>query len=208
MWWAAREAVEHVREHWDATKLRDEVWREELLEDARRAHNKKKERMGSIGSMVHVWIEDLFTAALLGAPAPNFPNNAQAAAACAGFAEWANKQEIRVNRLEQKVLRTQNDGLSAYAGAFDADLTINGVRTLCDWKTSSRLGPAMGAQLGGYDLAMGEMYPDTKFEQHMVVRADRDTGQVETWSTTNTELNKMAFKSAFRLHNYGKVWNK
>ena len=50
-------------------------------------------------------------------------------------------------------------------------------RTLADWKTSARINPEMGAQLVGYDLAMEEMFPDVTYDQHIIVRFDRDTGR-------------------------------
>jgi hypothetical protein len=63
----------------------------------------------------------------------------------------------------------------------------------------------MMAQLGGYDLAMEDMH-DASYDQHMIVRFDRETGETDTWISDAVKMNREAFRAAYRLYKFKGVY--
>ena len=211
MAWAAKMTAEHIAEHIEGINPLDPVAMQELCREAKGQFRKKRDKLADVGTHVHAYAEGFMKAKHWGTEYPKLPVNDQAAKACRGFVEWQDSHDIQIHALEQKVLNTGSHGVWPYAGTFDCDMTIDGMRTLADWKTSARINPEMGAQLGGYDLAMEEMFPDVTYDQHMIVRFDRDTGEVDVWQTKSAEevhLDRYAFLASYRLWAFAKQWGK
>ena len=207
--WGCKLTAAHIEENVAKINVKDPVEVAELCREAKGQWRKKRDRLADIGTLVHSYIEGYMKAKHWGIEFPEMPENEQAAKACRGFVQWTQDHDIVIHSLEQKILNTGSHGTHPYAGTFDADLTIDGQRTLCDWKTSARINPEMGAQLGGYDLAMEEMHPDVQFDQHMIVRCDRDTGEIDIWQTqsdSEVHLNRYAFLACYRLWMFRKTW--
>lgn len=210
MAWAAKMTGEYIEQHATDINVSDPVELAELVREAKRQYRKKRDRMADIGTHVHAYIEGYVKALHWGTQYPELPQNEQAARACRGFVDWWGQQDIAIHSLEQKILCTGQNGCDPYAGTIDCDMTINGDRTLVDWKTSARLSASMGAQLGGYDLALEEMAPSVTYDAHMIVRADRDTGEIEVYKTQTKEevhTNRYAFLACYRVWKYDRFWN-
>ncbi len=199
MGWVGKLCGEYVRDNVGQLNTQDPVEVDGFIREMKRERYRARDKMGTVGTLVHAFAESYIMHRFAGADMePELPNNEQAARACLGFVEWVNQQEIVVHGVEQRVLYTGTEGLWPFAGTFDMDATINGKRTLVDWKTSSRFSPSMMAQLGGYDLAMAEMH-GVEYEVHMVGRFDRDSGKAEIVESDRPMLNRLAFRSCYEL---------
>lgn len=209
--WGCKLTGEYIEENIGKINVADPVEVSALVREAKAQWRKKRDNLADIGTHVHNYIEAIMKHRHWGTEMPKLPVNERAANACRAFVQWLDSHSVQIHALEQKVLNTGSHGTTPYAGTFDADLTIDGVRTLCDWKTSARVNPEMGAQLGGYDLAMEEMHPDVTYGQHMIVRCDRDSGEVDIWQTrTDAEmhLNRYAFLACYRLWMFKNTWGR
>lgn len=206
MGWTAKLCGEYLAEHAKTLDVTDPVEVEEFAREMKRERFRQRDKAGDIGTMVHQYAELYLRAKFIGGPYPALPGNEKVRRGCAAFSEWAEGHAITVHSLEGKCLHTGANGLWSYAGTYDADLTVDGKRTLLDWKTSARFSPSMMAQLGGYDQAIAEMDPGIEFEQHTVCRFDRDTGKSEIITSDAPDLNRSAFNAAMRLHKFAEVW--
>lgn len=209
MAWAAKMTGEYIEENVADIDHKDPIEVAEMVREAKRSWRKKRDKLADIGTHVHAFIEQYMRHKHWGTESPELPVNEKARRASLGFVEWLNSHDVVIHSLEQKVLNTGRQGTRPYAGTTDCDMTIDGYRTLVDWKTSSRITPEMGAQLGGYDMALEDMAPGVRYDRHMIVRCDRDTGEIEIYHTkTDAEvhLNRYAFLACYRLHDFKNVF--
>lgn len=203
MGWAVKECALYVEHNIQRIDTDDPVALKDFLRQAKRAHRDNRDKAADIGTIVHEWLEAYFTAKTLERGQPLLPKNKHAEKACQGFLERVQDLgDVQVNGLEQKCLYI---GDISYAGTFDADLTIikDGVqrRVLADWKTSNRLDPAFRIQLGGYTRAQGQTR-GIDYDSTMIVRCDRETGEVQIEEWTDTQEGERLFESAALLSDW------
>ncbi len=207
--WGCKLMGEHIEENLGKINPSDPVEVAELIRESKGQWRKKRDRLADIGTLVHNWIEGYLKHRHWGTELPTMPVNENAANACRGFVQWMAGQKVVIHALETKVLNTGLHGVQPYAGTIDVDWTLNGYRTLCDFKTSARINPEMAAQLGGYDMALEDMHPGVSYDQHMIIRIDRDTGEIETkiWPTQGEiYLNRQVFLACYRLWMFRQSW--
>lgn len=58
IWWSAKMASEHVKERLEPGVALDELEIQDLVEGARMAHNRKKDKAADQGSYIHNFIEE------------------------------------------------------------------------------------------------------------------------------------------------------
>ena len=96
------------------------------------------------------------------------------------FIAWFENNDVEVVDVERIVYSRQYD----FCGKFDALLRIDGNLILVDFKTSNPsmefqegIYPENFAQLGGYDVALTEEFPDMQIDGHAIFNLSKKNGQ-------------------------------
>ena len=152
LYWAVNQAVDFLRANWQPGKAYDEVQIKGLLEDAKKAHQIKKDKTADVGTMIHDWLESYVKARIEKKPVPKRPINKKMQNAIDGFFNWAKKNKVQLIASEQKIYSRK----FKYAGTFDLDAMVNGKRTIIDFKTGKALYPEMFLQAAAYLQAKEE----------------------------------------------------
>jgi hypothetical protein len=160
--WAADMAVKYIKEK--SEPLDDglvgqppslvRVVTDEVLEEARLAHRKKKEKAGELGTDVHAQVEELIKLALqtdgyIGTHWIRDDHNKQ----IKNFIEWAAENNVKFLASEKRLYSTEH----WYAGTADIICEIDSKRYVGDIKTSSGIYPEAYIQASAYAMALQEM---------------------------------------------------
>lgn len=140
----------------------DELQIQSLCEEARKAHNKKRDKAADAGTYVHNWIEDF-----VNGENPAMPINADLKRVINDFLEWWEKSDIEVISSEQVFCSPTR----MLAGTADLVCKVDGKLTIMDWKTGSGIYPEMFMQMAAYALMWEEEHPDQPIERLHVVNA-------------------------------------
>lgn len=196
--WSANEAVKYVKE--------SKVWRlvpdtprmimisdkelEELLEEARTAHTRKKEKAGDWGSELHEKLEMLVKDAIQNTGGIIEVNEAEDKS-IQNFLDWAKGKRFIES---EKNLYSEKHWIG---GIVDLVFEHEGKIFVGDIKTSSGIYPEMFLQCAGYQIMLEEM--GHKIDGYEIVNLKKN-GQIETSRSYGTERNKEAFLSALNLY--------
>lgn len=175
-----------------------------LLETARTQYQKKQLRGTDAGTKAHDYLEQYLKyingqvktleETLVITPESNLANMDENSdeyirardennlcTALDSFKSWYKENDVKVIHLEKIVYSRKYD----YCGKFDAILQINGKNYLVDFKTSNPsrefgLGiyPENFSQLGGYDVAFTEEFPDFQIDGHGIINLSKKTGKL------------------------------
>lgn len=162
IWWAAGEAANHFKANLVPGQALDELQIQSLCEEARKAHNKKRDKAADAGTYVHNWIEDF-----VNGENPAMPINADLKRVINDFLEWWEKLDIEVISSEQVFCSPTR----MLAGTADLVCKVDGKLTIMDWKTGSGIYPEMFMQMAAYALMWEEEHPDQPIERLHVVNA-------------------------------------
>lgn len=162
IWWAAGEAANHFKANLVPGQALDELQIQSLCEEARKAHNKKRDKAADAGTYVHNWIEDF-----VNGENPAMPINADLKRVINDFLEWWEKSDIEVISSEQVFCSPTR----MLAGTADLVCKVDGKLTIMDWKTGSGIYPEMFMQMAAYALMWEEEHPDQPIERLHVVNA-------------------------------------
>lgn len=160
IWWAAGEAANYVKANIVPGEPLDELQIQELCAEARKAHNKKKDKAADVGTFIHNWIEDY-----VNGDNPIAPVNGDMQRVIGDFLEWWDNSDIEVISSEQIFCSPTH----MLAGTADLVCKEDGKLTIMDWKTGSGIYPEMFLQLGAYALMWEEEHPDQPIERLHVV---------------------------------------
>jgi hypothetical protein len=182
------------------------------LEEAQKAHLKRRDAGGQTGTIVHGYAEDL----LSGRPFSLADESEEVVRAMEAFRSWHDSVKPRVIEVERVVYSRAFD----YAGTLDSILEIDGKVYLCDLKTSnaSREAPngvyadnfiQLGAYLGAYEEERS-FELDTlgktdlvEIDDLMVISCRKD-GKLNTCTASELNLSPSdcidLWYSTFRLH--------
>lgn len=152
MYWAVNMAVDFMGTNMVAGKAYDEVEIRTLLETARKAHRVKKDKTADIGTMIHDWLKKYVQARIEKKKVPARPVNKEMQNAINGFFKWAKTDKIKLIASEQKIYSKKY----RYAGTYDLEATMNGKRTIIDFKTGKAIYPEMFLQAAAYLQAKEE----------------------------------------------------
>lgn len=162
IWWAAGEAANHFKANLVPGVGLDELQIQSLCEEARKAHNKKKDKAASAGTYLHNWLEEFVKG-----NNPAMPVNDDLKRVINDFLEWWNKSDIEVISSEQVFCSPTR----MLAGTADLVCRVDGKLTIMDWKTGSGIYPEMFMQMAAYALMWEEEHPDQPIERLHVVNA-------------------------------------
>lgn len=191
--WAARMAVEHVKESIEPGKVYDEVQLMTIFEEAKGSHYKKKADAGQLGTFVHNWVEDY-----INGKNPTLPHNEQLRAAVEKFLDWQKAHKVEFLLSEQQIYSRKYN----YTGTLDFICKIDGKMYIGDLKTSSGIYPEMLIQTAAYRFARTEEYPEEEYAGQVIVKVGKDDGALEVAVVDDDEWYfKMltAFLSALKL---------
>lgn len=183
--WAVTMTVDYVRQH--LTNLDD---LDEVLVEAKKAHNKKKTDAGDLGTIVHNAIEEYIKTNQI----PQLDK--QAMTMFMNFKNWADEFVEEFVESEKRLYSKKH----WYAGTVDLVLKDKqGKYWIADIKTSSGVYPEYYAQMGGYHIAydeMGNMHP---IHGYIIIHIPK-TGKTEQYGIEDTEMCKQFFLHALGLY--------
>jgi hypothetical protein len=211
--WAARMAVEHVRQSvdWNEPTLTT-VQLDTLLDEARSAHAKKRDTAADAGTDLHALVEEYVAKCIEnngGLPIPM--EGKTLAGGIDPFIEWATKENIRFIATEQRLYSKE----LWVAGTVDLIFEKDGKRYVGDIKTYKKIWDRVPLiQCAGYALMWQEMNEAHNGGSHMTARVidgycviclpkERAFNEVDDvlWSH-DTEGDRVAFESCVRLYRY------
>lgn len=161
-----------------------------IHKEAKVAHRKKMEAAGDIGTNVHEYAEAFFK----GRPMPALLTD-EAKRGVEAFHKWESSHKIEIIASEIMVFSKEH----YYAGTADFVAKIDGRFVLGDIKTGSGIYPEMRFQTAAYQQAIQEERA-VRFDERLIVRFDKKTGEFEAKSFTNFDLDFSGFLAALNLH--------
>lgn len=176
--WAARMAVETVKEEIQANQSYDEVQLMSIFEKAQKAHYQNKIDAGNVGTFVHNWVEDYISS-----KHPVLPKNEQLQKSIQKFLDWEKEYKVRFLLSEQQVYSKKYN----YTGTLDFICEIEGKLYIGDLKTSSGIYPEMLIQTAAYRFARTEEFPEEKYVGQIIVRVGKTDGEVEIATVKNDQ---------------------
>ena len=157
--WAAKMAVEYIRENIVKFDITDLSQLEQLLSEAKKAYAKKKETAGDYGTKVHEKISLLISEAITLNKGFVKKDRKCKEKSIQNFIDWAIENKIKFLETEKNVYSEK----LWTGGIIDMVAVIDNKTWLIDIKTSgSGIYPENFAQMAGYHLMLNEMglYPE------------------------------------------------
>lgn len=183
-------AIGITRDYWleqvnagrtDYAKIHKESWS---------ASKKITKTAANIGTNIHAYAEAFFKKQAL----PTLETD-QAKLGAEAFHKWLDAHKVEVVASERRIYSKEYH----YAGTCDFVAKIDGVMGVGDIKTSSGIYPEMRLQTAAYQNALQEE-KGMKFDVRWIIRFDKKTGEFESKSFYDFDLDFMGFKSALTLH--------
>ena len=198
--WAANMVADHIREHaeWQSIKFpepqREYLVSESLLEEARKAHSKKKEEAAQKGTNIHAWISQ-WCLAEKKFGYPPFPEDEIAREQAEQFVAWAEKNQVKFLASEKKLMSEK----LWIAGTLDFIAEIKGRKFMGDIKTYAKLYDRIPfLQMAGYRI-MAEEMGEKDFMGSVVVNLPKG-GELEEKYSYDDETDKKGFLAALELY--------
>lgn len=183
--WSANEAVKYIKEN-----LKDLKQLNEILEQARYAHRKKKEKAGDIGTECHKWIENWIKGIKQNEPQGDLKEMVD------HFLNWVKENKIKFEVSEGRVYSEKY----WYAGTMDMICEIDDKRYIGDIKTTGGIyGREPFAQCAAYRLAFEEMMGMQDFNGCVVVRIAKpsDKEKIEEYNKQEKIKNNPQWRKEF-----------
>lgn len=190
IWWAASEASNYVKANITPGVPLDELDIQHLCDEARKAHNKKKDKAADAGTYIHNWIEDYVSG-----KNPDKPVSLQLNRVIEDFLNWWEGRNIEVISPEQVFCSPTHK----LAGTADLVCRVDGKLTIMDWKTGSGIYPEMFIQLGAYAIMWEEEHPDQPIERLHIVNASIKN-MFQDQYREDVDVFKQAYLEALALH--------
>lgn len=196
--WAANMAVDYVKdrlgrtENGDFTNDENLVWTtsKKILEEARKAHTKKKEAAGDIGKLVHSAIEEY----VKNGTEPKLDK--QGTKMFENFKKWVADNKVKFLESEKHLYSEK----LFVGGICDAIVEIDGQKWLADWKTGgTRIYPEAMAQMAGYEILAREMGIYQDITGYIVLGIFKDGTMEEKRTVSNDDCKKM-FMAAYDIY--------
>lgn len=160
-----------------------------LIEEARFAHRKKKEKGGDWGTAVHEAIEEWIKTGkepeLEGTQKQAFDN----------FKNWSEENKVKFIESEKNLYSKEH----WIGGIVDLVFEMDGRKYIGDIKTSSAIYNEAFFQMAAYHLMLEEMGEHQDVEGYIVINLKKD-GKIDLKRADNMEVNRQAFLAALQLH--------
>ena len=196
--WAANMAVDYIdgnlpvrREENILSVDADDFKR--ILEEARKAHCRKKEEAGQKGTDIHALISEMIKS-VIGAVEYKFEKSENPQ--IQHFIEWTQNNKVKFLESE-KHLYSKTHFLG---GICDGVVEIDGQKWLIDFKTGgTRVYAEAFFQMGGYEILLSEMGEYKDLTGYIVLGIFKE-GTMEEKRSVSNEDNKQAFLNALSLY--------
>ena len=166
-----------------------------LLEEARYAHRRKKEKAGDWGTLVHKAVE-VYVSAKMGKPIGNPPLlDEKGNEVLKKFKDWAESNKIRFLESEKHVWSKK----LCVGGILDLVFEMDGKTYVGDIKTSTGIYDEAFYQMAAYDLCLKEMTSQYDIDGYIVINLRKD-GKMDLKMAENLGINREAFLAALTLH--------
>lgn len=167
--WAANMAVDYIKENGrevDLDDLQRWVVSPIILEEARKAHTRRKEAAGTKGTDTHALVEEYINECLdLSEGLPRVKPTTE----ITPFVDWALSNHIQFVAAEQRLYSEKH----GYAGTCDFVAIIDGKLTIGDLKTFPKMWSADAfIQMGAYSLAWEELTGESPIQSVVVKMCD------------------------------------
>jgi hypothetical protein len=158
----------------------------EILEEAKFAHRKKKEKAGDWGTNVHLAIENWIK------KNDELPKlDEKGFEVFSKFKKWAEDNKVEFLESEKNVWSEK----LWIGGIVDLVFKMNGKKYIGDIKTSSGIYNEAFFQMGAYNLCLEEMGEHKDVDGYLVINLKKD-GTIDMMIAEDMEINKKAFVSA------------
>lgn len=187
--WASGQAVEHVRSNWKVNKPYSKKERDEILEQAKGAHARKKDNGADVGTRTHEAVE-LYTRS-----GQDYDGgDEQISPMFARFKEWAEGVGAKFIESEKNVWSEE----LWIGGILDFIVEIDGKKYIGDLKTSSAIYKEHFLQAAAYELCLEEMGYDN-IDGYIIVCIDK-SGKLQTMTRTDRDNFKEGFRHCLGLY--------
>jgi hypothetical protein len=169
--WAANKAIEAASIMIQPGKTYDEVELATIWESARKAHYQAKTDAGTLGILVHKWVEHYIkTGGGKTGEMPPMPVNDKLKDSIDKFLKWQERHQVEFLTSEQPIFSKKY----RYAGTLDFVCKLDGKLFLGDLKTSSGIYPEQFIQTAAYRQARTEEFPQENYFGQLIVRIGKD----------------------------------
>lgn len=193
--WAAKMCSEFLLRNLKPGQPLDEIEITTLANQMKRAHRVHADRAADIGSLAHLYIENVIKYRLgINLIPPVSPVNEEAKNCIAAFTAWVSANQVKWIASEAKIYSRT----FFYAGTLDIDAEINGERCIVDIKTSNGIWPEYLLQTAAYQQAREEEL-GVQYDARWILRIPKDGGVIEAKRYSNFERDFSAFASALVL---------
>lgn len=191
LFWSANMAADYFRDNIKPGISYDEIQLESIWKAAKKAHTLKKEEAGSIGHLVHNWVDQYCKG-----EQPAMPINEKAQGGIARFLQWVKEHNVKFLSNEQPCFSRKYN----YAGTIDGICQIDGKLYIFDLKTSNGIWDEYLIQVAAYKNARIEEYPQEKYDGGCIIlRVGKEDGDLEFLPFQDEDCHLNAFLSALQL---------
>lgn len=184
--WAAKMAIEHIRKN--AEKKEDNyIVSEQILDDAQKAHAKRKEKAGDYGTQTHEILSEIVADVI--ANSEGFIRSGKNQnKSIQNFLDWAIKNKVKFLETE-KIIYSEK---LFVAGTVDFVCEIDGQVWIGDFKTTgSGVYPEHFFQCAGYHLMLEDMGLYQNVSGYIILNLKEDGEFIEKRSISNEENRKI-----------------
>jgi len=187
--WGVNMCVAFMTEQLKPGVALDEIQLKDLLAQAKRAHNIKRDAAADIGTLIHAWCEDHIKG-----KNPPPPVNKKMRNGTDAFLNWVKEHDVKFTESERKIYSRRY----RYAGTLDAEGLVDGKLAIIDFKTGNAIYPEMRFQTAAYEAARRE---ESGLQYtRWIVRLGKDDGVFEPQEFGDLDKDFSGFLGAFEAY--------
>lgn len=176
----------------------DEVLIARLSKEAPVAWRVRRDSAGTLGTLIHEWIETYIKAKIAGTEVPDSPINPIIQNSILKFLKWERENVYKFLASEIKLYSLKHN----ITGTSDfLYLSKLGKTGLGDIKTSNDIYKTFFVQISGYKYMIEEEDPRVKIDEMTIVRVGKDEGELEVKKVEDYQSYAKAFLACVILHN-------
>lgn len=195
--WAGERAAEYVLDNLPATGKVGALSRKKLLDQAKTAHARSRDRSGDVGTIVHATIEQMLRNGLdddlaSGTDGLDTEGIVQVEKAVTKAKKWLSSNRV----LPRGIERAFWSPTLGVVGTADLPAVVNYRLAITDWKISKWISLKYRLQLTGYAVLFEEEFRSEKILDRRVVAfgSKGEDPKVETWGRETFDDDAAAFK--------------